>query len=295
MFYCNKRKTLFYKEIAGNPKTKEMKTYLMIMLNRGNNDSKSKKIKTTDMIKKNLLFVYVYLIGIIPLWGQNITVIEQNEAFSASKKQKEFYYIEKDFPLADDGWIATLEGFCTNTKQSNLEHLFYNFWEMANAKGANAFFIEDFSNATDTISVIISIFDLTEEELDDNYELYSSNKIYVFGDLIAPNLKTKIPKSRGVKINKEKIKIYPLSYYEYKSRIAEKVNISVGGLIGSSYTRIGEAGKVSAYLSVGGGTLKPAISPMGGVGVAFSNGSIYPLDMNFGQFLAEILENRSNP
>ena len=246
------------------------------------------------MIKK-ILFVCVCLIGISSLWGQEVAVIEQNEAFSVSEKQQEFYYIEEDFPLTDDRWIATLEGFCTNTKKSNLEHLFYDFWNTANAMGANAFFIEDFSNTKDTISVIISIYDLKEEELDDNYELYSCNKIYVFGDLIASNLRTKNPKNRGIKINKEKIKIYPLSYYEYQSGNTEKVNISIGGFMGSSYTRMGEAGKASAYLSLGGGTLKPAVSPMGGVGITFSSGSIYPLEMNFGQFLVEILENRSNP
>ena len=243
------------------------------------------------MNKKKLLFVCVCLIGIFPLWGQKVTVIEQNEAFTVSEKQKEFYYIEKDFPLTDDRWIATLEGFCTNTKKSNLEHLFYDFWETANGMGANAFFIEDFLNVTDTIFVTVSIFNLTEQELDDNYELFSCNKIYVFGDLIASNFKTKTPKNREIKINREKIKIYPLSYYEYQSDIGEKVNISIGGLFGSAYTRIGEAGKVSVYLSLGGGTLKPAVTPMGGVGISFSTGSIFPLDMNFVQFLTEILKN----
>jgi len=242
------------------------------------------------MNAKKLLIICICLIGKFTLSGQNITVIEQNETFSVSKKQKEFYYIEKDFPLTDDGWIATLEGFCTNTKKSNLEHLFYDFWETANAMGANAFFVEDFSNTMDTIFVVVSIFNLTEKELDDNYELYSCNKIYVFGDLIASNSDTKIPKGRNISVNKEKVKVYPLSYYEYQSDINEKVNISIGGIFGSGYTRKGEAGKVSAYLSLGGGTIRPAITPMGGVGVNFSTGSIYPLDMNFGQFLAEILQ-----
>ncbi|MDR0231523.1 MAG: hypothetical protein LBI82_05325 [Dysgonamonadaceae bacterium] len=242
------------------------------------------------MNAKKILIICICLISKFTLSGQNITVIEQNETFTVSEKQKEFYYIEKDFSLTDDGWIATLEGFCTNTKKSNLEHLFYDFWETANAMGANAFFIEDFSNAMDTIFVVISIFNLTEKELDDNYELYSCNKIYVFGDLITSNFNTKIPKSRNISVNKEKVKVYPLSYYEYQSDINEKVNISIGGILGSGYIRKGETGKVSAYLSLGGGTIRPAITPMGGVGVNFSTGSIYPLDMNFGQFLAEILQ-----
>jgi hypothetical protein len=226
------------------------------------------------------------------LSGQNIVVTERNKAFQVFKKQKEFYYIEKDFPLTDERWLATLEGFCTNTTKSNPEQLFYDLWKKANKMGANAFFIKDFSNTTDSIFVTVSIFNLTEEQLDDNYELYSCNKIYVFGDLIVSNFKTKTPKSRSFKINKEKIKVYPLSYYEYQSDIGEKVNVSIGGLFGSSYTRTGEARKKSIYLSFSGETIKPEINPMpmGGVGVRFSAKSIYLLDMNFGQFLVEILK-----
>lgn len=84
------------------------------------------------MIKKNLLFVCVCLTVIFPSWGQNVTIIEQNEVFSVSEEQNEFYYIEKEFPLTNERWLATLEGFCTNTKKSNLGNLFYDFWEMAN-------------------------------------------------------------------------------------------------------------------------------------------------------------------
>ena len=244
------------------------------------------------MKKKILLSLCICLTGIISLLGQDVTVIRKNENFTVSEKHKEFYYIEKKFPLTNDRWLATLDGFCTNTRKSNLETLFYGFWKKANTMGANAFFIEDFRNASDTVFVTISIFNLTEQELDDNYELYSCNSIYVFGDLIASNLKTNIPKRREVKINKEKIKIYPLSYYEYQSAIGEKVNISIGGFLGSSYTRTGEDGKVSVYLSLGGGTIKPAISPYGsaGAGIIISSGSIYTLDTNFGQFLVEILK-----
>ena len=246
-------------------------------------------MKRIEMIEKILLFVCVCMICVLPLRGQDITVIEQNEEFAVSEKQKEFYYIEKDFPLTDERWIATMEGFCTNTKKSNLENLFYSFRKTANDMGANSFFVENFMNSTDTVFVTVSIFNLTEEELDKNYELFSCNKIYVFGDLTVSNSKTKMSKSREIKINKEKIKIYPLSYYEYQSDIGEKVDISIGGLFGSGYTRIGEAGKVSVYLLLGGGTVKPGITPMGGVGVLVSNGSLNSLSINFGQFLAEIL------
>jgi len=237
------------------------------------------------MSKRNLLLIYLCLTGIFALNGQNVTVIERNSAFTGSEKQKGFYYIEKDFPLTEDQWIATLDGFCTNTKKSNLESLFYIFRKTANEMGANAFFVKNFLNTTDTIFVAISIFKLTEQELDDNYKLYSCNKIYVFGDFIASDTKAK---SREIKVNKKKVTVYPLSYYEHQSEIGEKVNVTIGGAFGSGYTRKAEAGKVSVYLSLGGGTVNPAVNA-GGVGINFSTGSIYPLDMNLGQFLTNIL------
>jgi hypothetical protein len=121
--------------------------------------------------------------------------------------------------------------------------------------------------------------------------LYPCNKIYVFGDFILSTFKTKIPKKRKIKVNKEKIDVYPLSYYKYQSNIGENVNIHIGGFSGTGYSQRGEAGKTSVYLLLGSGTIKPIVTPMGGAGVSFSNGNIYPLDMNFGQFMAEILEN----
>jgi hypothetical protein len=254
-------------------------------------------------MKKTLCVYLCLLLAIVSIQGQNseqktrtvrrtaigqvptITIVEQNEDFVISEKQEEFYCIEEEFPLTDDRWLATLEGCCTNTKKSNLEDLFYDFWKTANELGANAFYIEDFSNTQDTTVVTISVFNLTEKELDDNYQLYPCNNIYVFGDLIASSSN----KGRNFTVNKEKITVYPLSYYRYQSEVGEKVNISVGGAFGSGYTRKGEVNKPSIYLSLGGLKVRPRITP-GGAGLSFNTGSIFPLDMNFGHFLAEILQ-----
>ena len=118
------------------------------------------------MNRKKLLFICVCLISISQLHGQSVTVIERNEAFEVSEKPKEFFYIEKEFPLPDDRRLATFEGLCANNQKSNLETLFYDFQKTANEMGANAFFIENFSSSTDTIFVTVSIYHLTEKELD---------------------------------------------------------------------------------------------------------------------------------
>jgi hypothetical protein len=129
---------------------------------------------------KKIIIIYLLFTGINSLKGQNVIVIEQNENFSVPEKQEEFYYIEKDFPLTDDRWLASLDGFCTNTQKSNLERLFYDFWKTSNALGANAFFIDEFSYGTDTIFITISVFNLTEQELDDNYALiFLQQNLYI--------------------------------------------------------------------------------------------------------------------
>ncbi|GHU71837.1 hypothetical protein FACS189413_14070 [Bacteroidia bacterium] len=254
-------------------------------------------------MKKQLCVYLCLVLAIVSIQGQNseqktrtvrrttieqktaITIIEQNEDFAVSEKQQEFYFIEEAFPQDNNRWLATLEGYCTNTKKSNLENLFYDFWKTANELGANSFYIDDFYNTPDSISVTISVFNLTEKELDENYALYPCNNLYVFGDLIT----SPSNKGRNFTVNKEKITVYPLSYYLYRSDEGEKVNISIGGVFGSGYTRKAEANKPSIYLSLGGLKVRPGITP-GGAGLSFSTGSIFPLDMNFGQFLVEILK-----
>jgi hypothetical protein len=178
---------------------------------------------------KKQLFLYVCLFfAVTPLLGQDtkenkirtvrktpatdkkqeIRIIEQNENFVFPGQQEEFYYIENDFSPQDASWVASLEGFCFHTQKSNLAHLFFDLWKAAGELGANSFFVEEIYSGTDTISVRIAVFYLTEKEIDANFELYPKNRIYIFGDLT--NLEAK---EKSIKINGEKVKIYPLKYY----------------------------------------------------------------------------------
>jgi hypothetical protein len=215
---------------------------------------------------------------------RDITVVAQNENFVSSEQQEEFYYIEKDFSPVAESWVATLDGFCTNTKKSNLSHLFYNFQESANELGANSFYVEEIYYNPDTISVSISVFYLTDEEIDDNFELYPKNRIYIFGDLTNSKAKEK-----NVKLNGEKVKIYPLKYYTYQNSVGKEAVVSIGGFTGSKYVLQGKEEQLPVYMTVSGFEMAP-VANMNGMGLSFSTGGIHPLDMNFGQFLVEVLE-----
>jgi hypothetical protein len=231
---------------------------------------------------KRLLMVYACLLVSSLLCGQSTKILEENEDFDITEKTKDFYYIEKEFPVNNDRWVATLEGFCINKKGSTLENLFYDFWEKANSMGANSFYVEEVSNLPDTIFVVIAIFKLTEKELDENYDLYPCNKLYVFSDLINST------KGRKFKFNNEKITLYPLKYYSCQNQIGGEVSISVGGFLGSKYVSVGKEGKQSIYLTFSGMGVSP-FSQGGMVGFSMNTGSLQPLEMNFGQFLVEVL------
>jgi hypothetical protein len=250
---------------------------------------------------KQWVLILVSFFILSPSWGQavhsvrkgqktqkvqRVEIVDQNENFTMDEKQEEFYYIEKEFPLSNDRWLATLDGFCTNTQKSTLEDLFLDFWETANTLGANSFFIDDFFNTPDTTFVTISVFNLTESELDANYELYPHNRIYVFGDMVRSKATAK---GQTIKFNSEKIILYPLKYYTYQNAVGEESSVSIGGIFGSKYVLEGKEDNLPVYLSFGGLKVAPALHS-GGVGLNFSSGSIYPFFMNFGQFLVEILE-----
>jgi hypothetical protein len=247
---------------------------------------------------KKWILILVLFFALSSSWGQavhsvrkaqkiqRVQIVEQNENFTMDEKQKEFYYIEKEFPLTNDRWLATLDGFCTNTKNSTLEDLFFDFWGTANTLGANSFFIDDFSNTPDTTFVTISVFNLTESELDANYELYPNNRIYVFGDMVRSKAAAK---GQTIKLNSEKIILHPLEYYAHQNAVGEEIEVSIGGIFGSKFVLNGKEDQLPVYLSFGGMKVAPALH-FGGVGLNFSSGSIYPFSMNFGQFLVEILE-----
>ncbi|MDR0864051.1 MAG: hypothetical protein LBO74_03850 [Candidatus Symbiothrix sp.] len=165
---------------------------------------------------KRLLITFTFIFACSLSRGQNVAIIEENADFAITEKQTEFYYIEKEFSLSNDGWLAT----------------------------------------------------------------------YVFGDLTHSDTN----KGRNIKFNTEKITIYPLEYYSYQIPIDKEASVSIGGIFGTKYVLKGKEGRLPVYLSLGGFRAAPSVQ-MGGVGVSFSTGSIYPLDMNLGQFLVEILGN----
>lgn len=216
---------------------------------------------------------------------QEIRIIEQNENFAFPGQQEEFYYIENDFSPQDANWVASLEGLCMHTKKSNLAHLFFDFWEAANELGANSFFVEEIYSGTDTIAIRIAVFYLTEEEIDANFELYPKNRIYIFGDLTNHSK----AKEKNIKINGEKVNVYPLSYYEHCNSIGQETVVSIGGFMGSKYILKGKEGQLSVYMTLSGFEMAPE-ARMSGLGVSFSTGGIHPLDMNLGQFLVVILQ-----
>ena len=224
-------------------------------------------------------------------FSQNFEIINQNEDYQSDKKVKEFYFIHQDLDESAGIKVADMKFYARN-KGNNLSLIpvFYSLWEKANALGANAFFINEieYDAEEEKYNITVELSFLNEEEIDENISFYPQNLIGIIGNVNT----SKKEKGKSFKLNKEKLTIYPFEYITYQNNIGEKVNISVGGIMGASTTIKGEENKLPLFFSIGGASINPFVhtSGGGGGGIAFSNGSISALDMNLGLFLMEILK-----
>jgi hypothetical protein len=244
---------------------------------------------------KTVVCLVLFLSSIVAASGQDVDILDLNHDFFKEEESKEFYYVAEDYPLSLENWVASIRGVCLTTNESNLERMFDRFYRMNQKMGANSFKVDSSLIAADSITVFISLYHLSDEELDANWDLYPCNRVYVFGDVIC----SESSKSRRVKINKESVGIAPLTYAMFQNEIGEKVNVSIGGFFGAKYSAKGKEGKESVYISLGGGSVSPVAVPTmsrpgmpgAGIGVQVSTGSLIRLDMNYGQFLEAILNN----
>ena len=86
------------------------------------------------MIRTSLIIVLttLSLFG----FGQNLEIININDNPNKAINPVAFENINKGFNLKSEDYIATINGFVVNSKES-VFILFYRFWQKANELGAN--------------------------------------------------------------------------------------------------------------------------------------------------------------
>jgi len=230
---------------------------------------------------KNILFL-TSIFFYISAYAQEVRVIEKNENYIRKEKVEEFEFIDKNLNLTNHAKIAVLKGYSVNSGRNTLIGLFNVFWKESNKLGANSYFIDKVESISDTTYVQISVYYLDNKILNDNFKLYPKNMVYVFGDLDIREGSTK-----KIKLNGKKVELSPLEYIESQNEVGKYVTVSIGGFLGAKVDIYGREERLSVYLSLNGFEIGPG--SFNQISIRFNTGRIYPIKMNFGQFLVSIL------
>jgi len=168
--------------------------------------------------------------------------------------------------------------------------LFKGFQFNANFLGANAFYIDDYkiNGSKDSTWVSISFYYLSLNELIENTKLYSTNMVYVIGDVDIKKLS-----GRKIKFNKKVIQLFPLEYASYQNKVGEDAILSIGGITGSKVWIKGKEDREPEFLSLQGFGMGGGLGPSGQISVSFSTGRIYPVTLDMGLFLVKILKEKT--
>jgi hypothetical protein len=233
------------------------------------------------MMKKIIVLTSVFFC--MSAYTQGIQFSEINSNFSQEKVER-FEFIDKNLNLTNHERIAVLNGYSVNSEIN----LFNAFWKVANNFGANSYFIDKVESISDTIFVQISVYYLDKTTIDENFKLYPQNMVYIFGDLDAKKGKT-----RKIKLNGASVELAPFEYIEHQNEVGQRTTISIGGFTGTKAEIRGREGRLPTHYSLSGFRVGPSFSPSfypnQGVGISFSTGGIHNVQINFGQFLINIL------
>ncbi|MCB0496695.1 MAG: hypothetical protein KDC79_11220 [Cyclobacteriaceae bacterium] len=220
-------------------------------------------------------------------FGQTTEVLEESNNSIGLSETKEFHCVPQEVHLSDAYKRAVLKGTVTNNKKQTIVDIFNDFWKKSNEMGANAFHIDSVQyHSIVSIKFTITVYSLSETQIDSIYMLYPTNKIYILGDLNPEALKFK---PITIKVNNIKTELPPTKYLSYQNKIDGETIISKGGLMGTKVWIRWKEDRLPLYLSVNGFGVGPG-SSVGVMGISFNTGRINSVDMNFGEFLIETLE-----
>lgn len=243
--------------------------------------------------------IYLLLLLFFPLLlaaQENIEVLYQNENYRFTQRPDVLEFIDANMDVSSEIKIAEYKLTMNKQGKKNLAETFIDFYNKALKAGANAFTIEEIEANKSQYVVRVSLYNLNNEKMQENFSYYEENIIVIFGDL---NTK-KLDKPKKCKVNKDKVEIMPYTYAKYQNETGKEIKISVGGLLGSAITITGEPGKLARCFTLGGTSVMPmggaiGIGTYGGgaaVGFSISTGSVNPMDTSFGLFLMTVLDNQ---
>jgi len=228
---------------------------------------------------------FVFLLVTLNSFGQNIEILKSFEDSRFLSKPSEFYFLDKKLDSLNSMKIATIKGVFKNSKKTNLSEVFASLWKFSNSMGANSYRIESKSlNINqDSSFVVLSIYFTSPSFLQENFNLYPKNNIYIIGSL---NFNSKTLSE--LKANNKYAYIGSLEYIGFQNLVGETMKINIGGVMGTTIKIIGNENKDSEFFSTSGISVRPGYN-FSQIGLEINSGKFYKVETNFGYFLIEFL------
>lgn len=224
--------------------------------------------------------------------AQEVEIVKIFKELESSSTSADFRILPIETKFMSDSKLARLSSYCRNDKESNLRDLYSRFRSEAFNMGANCFVVDAVDHhANNRMTVIISIYKLTDGVIREKQADFGSNLVYLLGDLL-----TMEGDWRKLKVNRNEIRIKPLQVLIYTVGSGEKFKINVGGFFGRSYRFVGVENMSSKYLSFGGFSAAPAIGYGMGIGggltpgIRFYTGKINHINFDLGQFYVQVMQ-----
>lgn len=219
------------------------------------------------------------------LWGQKtrIEFIEKKDSLE-KKEKRDFIFLHSDVNLNTARYLAKILG---NGRIVSLNVLLADIQRKSQKIGANAFRYVSSKVVSDSFEIILELYKIEDDIKIENKRFYPINSIYIFGK----NNFNKQTEEK-YKLNKEEKIIKSGEYDIIPVDEGEKVSINKGGAMGMTYNYKVKGQIPSLFINFSGfGISGPA--PYG-LGLSFSAGKIYEMNIDYGLLLLEIYKKNSN-
>lgn len=239
---------------------------------------------------KRIIILILFSISLNSIcFAQKFEVLNQNAEYRFKKAPKEFYYISPELDSLKGIEIAELKFYARDKgERISLVPVFYSLWKRANKLGANSFSINKviYSSEKERYDIIVKLYFLNEDEIEENIDLYPNNLVVVIGNV---NISNDEKMGKVFRINNDEYSLYPFEYIAHQNEIDSQVDIQVGAAF---VTIPGEENKLPQIYSIGGLTVTPTVGFGGSGGLEFRDRTISLLDMNLGLFLMGVIDER---
>lgn len=235
-----------------------------------------------QLLSKRILVILTFFSTFT--FGQIIEILDTNVFSNKALYPDAFDFVIPQYEIPTNAYVGTLRGRVTSSGASNLGNLFNSFWHTANKLGANTFKVDTVFNLEDTTVIDVSVYNLLDYEFDKMMQLYPTNMVYVIGAI------DNTQKPKKVKFNSTKILLKPMKYIAYQNEINKEATVSIGGFLGEKLWIKGRKNRLPEFLSLSGFGVGLGTGNFNSVGINFNTGRIYPMDLNFGQFLIHVLD-----